>query len=411
MKFQDYNLNSQLKRALEDMGIHTPTKIQRRSIPQLLDGGRTHVLAQAKTGTGKTLAFSIPIANQISLKQRSVQAVVLVPTRELCKQVHSVVNRLTMYRKLKTVEVYGGVSIDRQKKEIKAGAQIVIATPGRLMDLYRRRVISFSNVKFVVLDEADRMLDMGFLPDIKYILFDAMKGVSPRLLLFSATMLKQITKIARQFTNGEKLVEINVSKDDITVANCKQYYYKIKDSKQKYSTFVSILKEEKPKSSIVFVNTRRWADKLRKRLSQEKGLNMRFNTLHGDKTQRQRELVLKDFRKERFDCLVATNVAARGLDLPKVTHVFNFDLPKEGPEIYVHRIGRTSRMENEGKAISFAINDQMKMLRKIETFMKKPIQRLYFNVRTEKNKRPKSYQSTSFSEDRKNSQLALHASD
>ena len=255
MKFQEYNLNNHIKRALDDMEIHTPTKIQKIAIPKLLNGNRSHVLAQAKTGTGKTLAFSIPIANQISLKQRSVQAVVLVPTRELCKQVHGVVNRLTKYRQLKTVEVYGGVSIDRQRKEIKSGAQIVIATPGRLMDLYRRRAISFNNVKFVVLDEADRMLDMGFLPDIKYILFDAMKGVSPRLLLFSATMLKQITKIARQFTNGEKLVEINVSKDDITVANCKQYYYKTKDSKQKYSTFVSVLREENPKSSIIFIPT------------------------------------------------------------------------------------------------------------------------------------------------------------
>ena len=313
MKFQDYDINKHLKHALDEMGIHTPTKIQRRAIPHLLNVGKTHVLAQAKTGTGKTLAFSIPITNQISPKQRSVQVVVLVPTRELCKQVHSVVNQLTKYRKLKTVEVYGGVSLEKQRDKIRAGAQIVIATPGRLMDLYRRRAISFSTVRYVVLDEADRMLDMGFLPDIQFILFEAMKHVSPQLLLFSATMLKEIKKITRQFTKGEKLVEINVSKDDLTVANCKQYFYKIKDDKQKYSTFVSILKKEKPKSSIIFVNTKRWGDKLRKRLSQEKGLNLRFNTLHGDKTQRQRELVLSDFRKERFDCLIATNVAARGL--------------------------------------------------------------------------------------------------
>ena len=218
------------------------------------------------------------------------------------------------------------------------------------------------------------MLDMGFLPDIKYILFDAMRNASPRLLLFSATMLKQITKIARQFTNGEKLVEINVSKDDLTVANCKQYYYKINDDASKYYTFVRILKEEKPKSAIIFVNTRRWGDKLRKRLVKEKGLNLKFDTLHGDKTQRQRELVLSDFRREKFNCLIATNVAARGLDIPHVTHVFNFDLPREGPEIYVHRIGRTSRMENRGKAISLAVDDQMKMLREIEKFMKRPIQ-------------------------------------
>ncbi|MBY9001377.1 MAG: DEAD/DEAH box helicase, partial [Candidatus Heimdallarchaeota archaeon] len=163
MKFQEYDINPNIKRALDEMEIHTPTKIQERAIPMLLDGGRTHVLAQAKTGTGKTLAFSIPITNQISPKQKSVQAVVLVPTRELCKQVYSVIHKLTKYRQLKAVEVYGGVSIDRQRREIKAGAQIVIATPGRLMDLYRRKAISFSNVRFVVLDEADTMLDICLL--------------------------------------------------------------------------------------------------------------------------------------------------------------------------------------------------------------------------------------------------------
>ncbi len=379
MKFQELDINDNIKRALDDMGIETPTKIQIKAIPKLLDGGRTHILAQAKTGTGKTLAFAIPITNQISPKERSVQAVVLVPTRELCKQVYSVITELNKYRKLKTVEVYGGVSIDRQRKEIKAGAQIVIATPGRFMDLYRRRAISLNKVRFVVLDEADRMLDMGFLPDIKYILFDAMKGVSPRLLLFSATMLKQITKIARQFSQGEKLVELNVSKDDITVANCRQYYYKIIEAGQKYASFVTLLRMEQPKSSIIFVNTRRWGDKLRKRLIQEKGLNMKFSTLHGDKTQNQRERVLRDFRDEKIDCLIATNVAARGLDIPHVTHIFNFDIPREGPEIYVHRIGRTSRMENEGKAISLVTHDQMKMIRQIENFMQKPIQKLYFS--------------------------------
>ncbi|MCE7740961.1 MAG: DEAD/DEAH box helicase [Candidatus Heimdallarchaeota archaeon] len=393
MKFQDYNLNTQIKRALDEMGIHTPTEIQSSAIPKLLNGQRTHVLAQAKTGTGKTLAFAIPMANQINPKHKSVQAVILVPTRELCKQVYSVIAKLTKYRRLKAVEVYGGVSLENQRREIKSGAQIVIATPGRLMDLYRRRIISFDNVKFVVLDEADRMLDMGFLPDIKFILFEAMENVSPRLLLFSATMLKQITKVAQQFSKGEKLVEINVSKDDLTVANCKQYYYRVNSSKHKYSTFVSILKEEKPKSSIIFVNTRRWGDKLRKQLSQEKNLYLRFSTLSGNKTQKQRELVLRNFRQKKIDCLIATNVAARGLDIPHVTHIFNFDLPREGPEIYVHRIGRTSRMENEGKAISFAVDDQMAMLRKIEDLTKRPIERLYLSDKSNNNSKSKPNQS------------------
>lgn len=411
MKFQEYDLNKQIKRALEEMKIHTPTEIQRRAIPELLDGSKTHILAQAKTGTGKTLAFSIPITNQISVKEKSVQVVVLVPTRELCKQVHSVLRELTKYRKLKVVEAYGGVSLDRQRREIKDGAQIVVATPGRLMDLYRRRAISFNKVRFVVLDEADRMLDMGFLPDIQFILFDAMKRVSPRLLLFSATMLKQITKIAKQFTKNDRVVEINVSKDDLTVESCQQYYYKIRENKQKYSSFVNILKKEQPKSSIIFVNTRRWGDKLSKRLSQEKQIKLRFNTLHGDKTQRQRELILRDFRDEKFDCLIATNVAARGLDIPHVTHIFNFDLPREGPEIYVHRIGRTSRMENTGKAISLVVEDQMKMLKEIERFTKKPLQRLYFSSKSKNQNKSKPIYSTNFNQNGKKNQVVLHASD
>ncbi|TFG11030.1 DEAD/DEAH box helicase [Candidatus Heimdallarchaeota archaeon] len=430
MKFQDYNLNNQIKRALDEMGIHTPTEIQLRSIPKLLNEQRTHVLAQAKTGTGKTLAFSIPVANQLNPKHKTVQAVILVPTRELCKQVYGVIAQLTKYRKLKAVEVYGGVSIDQQKRKIRDGAQIVIATPGRLMDLYRRRAISFDDVRFVVLDEADRMLDMGFLPDIKYILFEAMEGVSPRLLLFSATMLKQITKVAHQFSNDEKLVEINVSKDDLTVASCKQYYYKVNSSKHKYSTFVSILKRDRPKSSIIFVNTRRWGDKLRKQLSQEKNLYLKFSTLSGNKTQNQRETVLKNFRQKKINCLIATNVAARGLDIPHVTHIFNFDLPREGPEIYVHRIGRTSRMENEGKAISFVVSDQMDMLRKIEDLTKRPIERLYLTDKTNtapnskptpsrtNNAKPKQSKqvyykskSASFQHNKSNNPSVIHATD
>jgi len=411
MKFQDYDINNKIKLALDEMGIHTPTKIQSKAIPRLLDNGKTHILGQAKTGTGKTLAFSIPVTNQISPKLKAVQAVVLVPTRELCKQVYSVVTKLNKYRKLKTVEIYGGVSIDRQRREIKDGAQIVIATPGRLMDLYRRKSISFRNVRFVVLDEADRMLDMGFLPDIQYILFDAMKDVFPRLLLFSATMLKQIRKIAHQFSNGESLVEINVSKDDITVENCRQYYYRIK-SEKRYSTFVSILRRERPKSAIVFVNTKRSADKLKKRLSQANGLRLRFDTLHGDKTQGQREYVLRSFREKKTNCLIATNVAARGLDIPHVTHVFNYDLPREGPEIYVHRIGRTSRMENEGKAISLVTNDKMDVLREIEDFTKKPIQRLSFDSgKIDRKDQSKLIEATIFKQNKKNISIAIPAGD
>ncbi|MFQ5820884.1 MAG: DEAD/DEAH box helicase [Candidatus Heimdallarchaeota archaeon] len=377
MNFQNYKLKKQLKLALQDMGIHTPTEIQQRTIPKILESEYATILAQAKSGTGKTLAFSIPIAEKLDPSTRAIQAVILVPTRELCKQIYDVMSKLAKYSHLKAVSIYGGVSINNQINEVRSGAQIVIATPGRLIDLFKRKVISFSNVKFVVLDEADRMLDMGFIPDIKYILFEAMEDVFPRLLLFSATMLQEIKDIAFEFGWGQELFEINVSQDDLTVSNCKQYYYPIKSTRDKYANFVKILRKENPISSIVFVNTKRWGVKLKKRLTKERSLRLRVDILQGDMSQRQRETVLRNFRNQKIDCLIATNVAARGLDIPHVTHVFNYDLPREGPEIYVHRIGRTSRMESEGKAISLAASDQMTMLRRIEAFMNKDIKRLY----------------------------------
>ncbi|MHA1417417.1 MAG: DEAD/DEAH box helicase [Candidatus Heimdallarchaeaceae archaeon] len=385
MKFQDYNLKPEIKKALEEMGIQTPTDIQEKAIPKILEGEKSHILAQAKTGTGKTLAFSIPLAENLDPSQRNVQAVIMVPTRELCKQVFHVISDLTKYRHLKAVEVYGGVSIDRQIKNIRSGAQIIIATPGRLIDLYHRRAVNFKKVKFVVLDEADRMLDMGFLPDIDFILFEAMKDVFPRLLLFSATLLEEIKEIASDFSWGQELVEIDVSKDDLTVANCKQYYYEIDDPKKKYNAFIKILLKENPKSCIIFVNTKRWAAMLKKRLINDRRLHLKIDTLQGDMTQKQREIVMSNFRKEKINCLIATDVAARGLDIPHVSHIFNYDLPVGNAENYVHRIGRTSRMESIGKAISIVESEQMNMVRRIESFMNRDILRLYLTESERKN--------------------------
>ena len=390
MKFQDYNLKPEIKKALEEMGIQTPTDIQEKAIPKILEGEKSHILAQAKTGTGKTLAFAIPLAENLDPSQRNVQAVIMVPTRELCKQVYHVISDLTKYRHLKAVEVYGGVSIDRQIKNIRSGAQIIIATPGRLIDLYHRRAVNFKKVKFVVLDEADRMLDMGFLPDIDFILFEAMKDVFPRLLLFSATLLEEIKEIASDFSWGQELVEIDVSKDDLTVANCKQYYYEIDDPKKKYNAFIKILLNENPKSCIIFVNTKRWAAMLKKRLINDRRLHLKIDTLQGDMTQKQREIVMSNFRKEKINCLIATDVAARGLDIPHVSHIFNYDLPVGNTETYVHRIGRTSRMESVGKAISIVESEQMNMVRRIESFMNRDILRLYLTESERKNDKGKT---------------------
>jgi ATP-dependent RNA helicase DeaD len=377
MKFKDYNIKNETKRALDEMGIHTPTDIQEKAIPKILEGENTHIMAQAKTGTGKTLAFSIPLAEFLDPSVRRVQAVVLVPTRELCKQVYHVIRDLTKYRRLKAVEVYGGVSINRQIEIIRSGAQIVIATPGRLIDLFKRRAISFKDVQVVVLDEADRMLDMGFLPDVDYILFEAMKEVYPRLFLFSATMVDEVKKIAQDYSWDEDLVEIDVSRDDLTVGACKQYYYEINDSKRKYNKFTKILLKEDPKSCIIFVNTKRWGDRLKQRLIKDKRIGLRIGLLQGDMSQKQREITMREFRKGKINCLVATDVAARGLDIPIVSHIFNYDLPVGNPEDYVHRIGRTSRMERAGIAISLVENDQMNMVRRIQLFMNKEIRRYY----------------------------------
>ena len=376
MKFKDYNIHDEIKRALDDMGIHTPTDIQEQAIPEILKGESTHILAQAKTGTGKTLAFSIPIVEFLDPSLKKVQTVILVPTRELCKQVYHVISKLGTNRRLKSVEVYGGVSINRQIEKIKAGAQIVVATPGRLIDLFKRNAISFTAVQFVVLDEADRMLDMGFLPDVDYILFDAMKNVYPRLLLFSATMLPEVKDIMMDYSLDENIVEIDVSRDDLTVSACKQYYY-LSDPKYKYNSFIRLLNREKPSSFIVFVNTKRWAVSLRKKMIKDKRISFRVGLLQGDMSQRQREITMSDFRNKKITCLIATDVAARGLDIPHVSHIFNYDLPVGNPENYVHRIGRTSRMERAGIAISLVENEEMNMIRRIELFMKRDIRRYY----------------------------------
>ena len=377
MKFKDYKINEQIKQALDEMGIHTPTDIQEQAIPKILEGKSTHILAQAKTGTGKTLAFSIPITEELDPAMKKVQAVILVPTRELCKQVYTVIRKLNTHRKLRVVEVYGGVSINRQIENIRKGAQIVVATPGRLIDLFNRKAISFKEVRFVVLDEADRMLDMGFLPDVDFILFEAMKDIYPRFLLFSATMLPEVKDIMLDYSLEENIIEIDVSRDDLTVGSCKQYYYIVDDPKKKYNSFINILLREKPKSSIVFVNTKRWAANLEKKLIRDKKVNMRIGLLQGDMSQKQREISMKEFRQGKTNCLIATDVAARGLDIPHVSHIFNYDLPVGNPENYVHRIGRTSRMERAGVAISLIDYEEMNMIRRIEMFMKKDIRRFY----------------------------------
>ncbi|MHA1585262.1 MAG: DEAD/DEAH box helicase, partial [Promethearchaeota archaeon] len=333
MLFKEMDLDPKIIQALEENQIASPTEIQEQCIPHGISMRKSHVIGQAKTGSGKTLAFAIPIIEKINKTNRHIQAVVIVPTRELCKQNASVFRSITKYKKVKIVEVYGGASIRVQIEQIKNGGQVIVATPGRLIDLIKRGELNFKSVNFVALDEADRMLDMGFLPDIEYILFDAMKNVSPRLFLFSATLMEDIKRVIRRFTRDEEVHEIDVSKDSLTVENCDQYAYYVDDNKFKH--FINILNEERPDFSIVFTKTKRSAEAVCRKLKRERNLTFKFKPgfIHGDVTQAQREKTVDQFRKRQINCLVGTNVLARGLDFPKVSHVFNYDMPRD-PEDY-----------------------------------------------------------------------------
>ncbi len=377
-----------LIKGLDDLGITTPTTIQEKSIPYILDSKTNHLMGQSKTGTGKTLAFAIPIVQTINSKKKEIQSVVLVPTRELCKQVSKVFQDLTKYKKLKIVEVYGGVSINNQIHEIKHGGQIIIATPGRLIDLFKRGAVSFRHVRIVTLDEADRMLDMGFFPDVEYLLLNAMKDAFPKLMLFSATLESRIKKLAKKFTKGKELAEIYVSKDDDrTVKNCAQSFYLIRKYEEKYANFVEIINNEQPYDMLIFVRTKRWAEKLAKRLKREKKIDKKLffkvDTLHGNLTQAKRETVVRKFKAQQVNCIVATNLAARGLDLD-VSYIINYDFPDGGDAVddYIHRIGRTARMDSshngetrKGKAISLVLRNQVKTLKEIERHIKLTIER------------------------------------
>jgi ATP-dependent RNA helicase DeaD len=378
MNFTEMNLLPPIIEGLTAMSIIKPTDIQEQAIPSILSDPDSHVIAQAKTGSGKTLAFSIPLVQLIDRDLREVQAVIIVPTRELCGQVSDVISQLSKYSEIRVVEVYGGVSINHQIHGIQQGAHIIVATPGRLIDLYDRGKVSFKHVKFVVLDEADRCLDMGFMPDIEYLLLTAMGMAQPRLFLFSATMFGAINHLVQRFTGNEHIQKIDVSQDSLIVEECDQFYYLIREYRDKYYDFVRIFLQEKPDHSLIFVNTIKTAEWLHRRLSQDKKVGARFELISGNLTQYKREEVLEKFRNNQIHHMIATDVAARGLDIEGVSHVFNYDIPAF-EENYVHRIGRTARVRGKdgnfasGTAISLVVQDELALLARIEGFMEKDI--------------------------------------
>lgn len=370
--FNKLNLSADIMSAINKLGFEEATPIQAQTIPAAMEG--KDVIGQAPTGTGKTIAFGIPIAERITTDSNAPQALIVTPTRELAIQVGEEINKVVQFKRIHALPIYGGQDINRQIRALKKHPQIIVGTPGRIMDHMRRRTIRLHNIKIVVLDEADEMLNMGFLEDIETIL----QGVpeSRQTLLFSATMPRQIEALARKFMKSPTLVK--VAPKAMTVDNTDQFYTEISQGK-KFDTLCNLLDMHGPTSAIVFARTKRGVDELAEALN-KRGYSA--EGIHGDLTQAKRDSVMRQFRDGSTEILVATDVAARGLDIDSVTHVYNFDIPQD-PESYVHRIGRTGRAGRSGSAITLITPREFSQLRFIERLTKRKIQRLAAPTLTE----------------------------
>lgn len=363
MNFSDFKMDYELKQAIERMGFEKPTPIQDMAIPLALDG--RDIIGQAQTGTGKTIAFGIPILNKLFLDDKSPQAVVICPTRELSIQVSKELKRLAQYYKgLKILAVYGGQPIGRQIRVLKKGVHVVVGTPGRIMDHIRKGTLDLLGVGTIVLDEADEMLDMGFKEDIEKILNNVPK--QRQTLLFSATFSKDIKKLTKKYQNNPEYLKI--SKKELTVKEVEQYYYEARE-KQKLDTLTTLMNVYDLNLALVFCNTKRRVDTLTKDL---KSRGYSVGGIHGDMRQEDRDKVMNKFRNGDLNILVATDVAARGINVPNVEAVFNYDLPRDN-EVYVHRIGRTGRAGREGYAFTFVAGKEKYRIPDIEKYAKTKI--------------------------------------
>lgn len=360
--FEDLHLDRKILAALKDMGFEEPSPIQKGAIPLALEG--EDLIGQAQTGTGKTAAFGIPIIQKINEKDRHIQALVMSPTRELCIQVADEISKIGRTKRVRVLPVYGGQPIERQIRSLKRGIQVVIGTPGRLLDHIRRGTIDLEYVNFLVLDEADEMLDMGFVDDMENII----KNVPPerQTMLFSATMPRPILSISKKYMRAPKMVAIH--KEVVTAPTIDQYYYETRD---KVDGLCRILDTTDDCKMIIFCRTKKGVDELVIALATR---GYEAEGLHGDLSQNQRDRVMKKFRSGQVDILVATDVAARGLDIDNITHVVNFDVPSDS-ESYVHRIGRTGRAGNSGVALTFITPREFRQLKLIERSIKTKILR------------------------------------
>lgn len=356
MKFSELNLKENLVKALSDLKLESPTEVQEKAIPMVLSG--KDVVVRSKTGSGKTFAFALPILNSIS-PEKKLQALILCPTRELAVQIDAEIRKLS--KNVKTVLIYGGVAIGPQMQKLDEGAQLAIATPGRILDHLERGSIDLSFVRFVVLDEADRMLDMGFIDDVERIL-----KATPndrQTLLFSATMPDKIQELSLRYMKEPD--HLMLQQDEITVKKIRQQVLGV-DRKQKLDLLLNILKDPKAKKTMIFVNTKDWAKRLGDMLYKRR---FKATSIHSGLSQNRRNQVIQDFNAGKYNILVATDVAARGLHIEGVTHVVNYDIPRN-PKDYVHRIGRTGRAGKEGDAITLLTQIDEHLLKAVEAEIK-----------------------------------------
>ncbi len=354
-EFRDLGLQSEIQTALDELGYTEPTAIQEQAIPELLAGH--DVIGQAQTGTGKTAAFGLPLLQYLDASSQEVQAIVLTPTRELCIQVTQALRAYAEHLPVEIVAIFGGAPIRSQQAQLRAGAQVVVATVGRMKDLISRRSLVLTAARYVVLDEADEMLDLGFIEDVERILRQCPSGRQTGL--FSATMPPPVRRLAEQYMYDP--VTIQVTPKQLTEDAIEQAYVEV-DAKDKTDRLIEVLKAEEPEQAIIFCRTKIGASRLDKTL-RDKGLDVK--ALHGDMSQGSRDGVMIAFKEHRVRLLVATDIAARGLDIEHVTHVINYDVP-DTTDAYVHRIGRTGRVGRTGRAVTLVTPTQSKEIGRIE---------------------------------------------
>ncbi|WP_292820451.1 DEAD/DEAH box helicase [Methanobrevibacter sp.] len=356
MNFEDFNISSQIKDAIGQMGFTKPTPIQEKAIPQALKG--MDITAQAQTGSGKTIAFAIPVLEKIFIPDKSPQAIILCPTRELCMQVADEINKVgSKIKKLKVLAVYGGQPIGKQTRVLKKGVHIVVGTPGRVIDHIERENLDLIGVESVVLDEADEMLEMGFREDIEEILSNTPN--QRQTLLFSATIPSEIREIAKKYQKSPKFIKISSNRKN--APKITQYYYKC-DINDKFDSLTRLIMAYDVKLILIFCNTKKSVDFVKKHLKKQE---FNVDALHGDMTQKARDKVMNKFRNGNINILVATDVAARGLDIDGVDVVINYDVAQNADD-YTHRIGRTARAGKTGYALSLVSADEVSRFNNIK---------------------------------------------